>query len=258
MKILVCVRSVPDLDSSFAINPEGTGYVEEGLAFGVNEYDMYAMEEAVRIKESLKDVAITVLSAGPERAEAEIKKAMALGADSGARIDFPAYSSADALETASLIAAWAGDKKFDLVMCGVMSEDLMRCQTGPMLAQLLGMPCATTVVEMSIREDCKGLECARELETGTRERVFLPLPALVTIQSGINTPRYASLSNVLRVKKTVIPSVAAASLGTVKTCRAGLRSGLAPRSGKCEFIEGDAEKAAEELIDRIRAGTQLL
>ena len=252
MKILVCVKSVPETESIFRINPAGNSYDQSGLQYKVNDYDLAAVEEAVRIKEKFKDVEVTVLSIGPARVEAEIRKAMGLGCEHGLRIDEPEANTKDALEIASYIAAWAKDKKFDLIFCGVMSEDLQQCSTGPMIAQLLKLPCATTVVSITFSDDRNKIICQRELEAGVRENVELPLPALVTIQTGINIPRYASLSNVLRVRKMQIPAIPANKLAAAKVSDSVVKASLPERSKVCEFLEGDPEKVAEQLIEKIR------
>jgi len=253
MKILVCIKSVPDRASSFRVNAAGASYDESGVVFGVNEYDLYAMEEAVRIKERFREVEITALTVGPPRAEAALRQAMTLGAEHGIRIDDTERPASDALAAASLIAAWARPQNFDLILAGVISEDLQRGQTGPMLAQLLGLPCATTVAAVKMAEDRKSLIAERELEGGIREQVVLPFPALLTIQSGINTPRYASLTNALRVKQLTIPVVRAASLGPVRSCETLLRAYLPERNPACEFLQGDLVEVAEKLIEKVRA-----
>lgn len=253
MKILVCIKAVPDNESRFKINREGTGYDDAGLCFRVNEYDMFAMEEAVRIRERLGDAEITVVTVGPVRARQQLKKAMALGADHAVLIEDETRTSGGAMMVASLIAAWSGDKRFDLILCGVMSEDLQQCQTGPMLAALLALPWATTVIAEKIADDRKSITCERELEGGVRERIFLPLPALLTIQSGINAPRYASLTNVLRVKEYEVPVIAAASLGAGGKSRGRVRAFIPAPTGACEMIEGGLEEAAAKLLDKIRA-----
>jgi electron transfer flavoprotein beta subunit len=164
----------------------------------------------------------------------------------------------DALSVASLIAAWAKPQQFDLVLAGVMSEDLQRCQVGPMLAQLLNLPCATTVVKIDFSKNRKKIVCERELEAGARERVELPLPALLTIQSGINIPRYASLSNVLRVKKIEIPVMLASELGKSQRCEKIEKAFLQEQSAVCEFLKGDPSQVADDLIDRIRSRLHIL
>jgi len=159
---------------------------------------------------------------------------------------------------ANLLAAWAGPQKFDLILCGVMSEDLQRGQVGPMLAQLLNYPCATTVISLQLSQDRKKILCERELEQGLREKVELPLPALLTLQTGINIPRWASLSNVLRVKKMEIAAFPAAELGRVQSCEKLVRAYLPERSRKCEFLEGDSASVADRLLSEIRSRVKVL
>lgn len=253
MKIAVCIKEVPDKESGFKLNQERTTYEESGLNFVVNEYDLYAMEEAVRIKERFKDVEITVVSVGPLRAEKAIRKALALGGDYGVLIDDSKSPCEDSLSVASLIASWAEDKEFDLILCGLMSEDFQRYQTGPMLAQLLKIPFATAVISLNIYPEKKKLTCERELEGGLREKVELPLPALLTVQTGINTVRYASLSNVLRAKELKIELISSESLGAIQRCERTIRAYLAEPSSSCEFLEGELDEVAEKLLERIRA-----
>lgn len=257
-KILVTVKSVPDASSRFAIDTTGKSYDPAGLVFHVNEYDLFAMEEAVRIRERLGSVEITALTVGPPPAEDQLRKAMGLGADRGVLIHYSNGPAIDAFSTASIIAAWARDKNFDLILCGVMSEDIQRCQTGPMLAQFLGLPCATTVMSMEIDQEWKKLTCHRELEGGAREGVEMDLPALVTVQSGINMPRYASLSNVLRVKAMSIPRIEAADLAAAAPAEAVERAFIPERAPQCEMIEGTLEEAARALLEKIRARVPVL
>jgi electron transfer flavoprotein beta subunit len=257
MKILVCIKSVPDNDSKFIASDSGAGYHEEGLTWKVNEYDMFAMEEAVRIKETFEDVEIICVTVGPPRAEDQLRKAVCLGADSGVLIDDSECDASSALSIASLISSFGRDKSFDLVFTGVMSEDLQRCQTGPMLAELMGLPFASTIISLVI-DGGKSLVCERELEGGLREKFQIAMPALLTIQSGINIPRYASLSNVLRVKKLEIPKISANELGTPESSEILLKSYEPRRESKCEFILGNAEEAALVLIEKIRSRVPVL
>jgi electron transfer flavoprotein beta subunit len=258
MRILVCIKAVPERDSALGVKASGDFYEEAGLKFRVNDYDLCAMEEAVRVKEKLGEAKITVVSVGPSRVEEQIRKALSLGGAYGVRIDDTAAPARDALSVANLLAAWAGPQKFDLILCGVMSEDLQRGQVGPMLAQLLNYPCATTVISLQLSQDRKKILCERELEQGLREKVELPLPALLTLQTGINIPRWASLSNVLRVKKMEIAAFPAAELGRVQSCEKLVRAYLPERSRKCEFLEGDSASVADRLLSEIRSRVKVL
>jgi len=258
MRILVCVKSVPDLESNFRINSEGNFYEPSGLKFHLNEYDLYAIESAVRIKEQFKDTKITVISVGPSRVEAEIKRAMELGADEGVRIEANEGEMQDAVWVAGLIASFAKGKNFELILCGVMSEDLGGAQVGPMTAQLLKIPYASTVIAFNLLKERNLIICERELEQGERDKVEISLPALLTIQSGIYPLRYPSLSNKLRVKHLKIPCLVIENLWGKNRVEHKARAYFPERIAGCEFLEGTAEKIAEQLIEKIRARLNIL
>lgn len=258
MRILVCVKSVPDLESIFRLNSQGNFYEPSGLKFHINEYDLYAIESAVRVKERFKDARITVISVGPSRVEAEIKKAMELGADEGFRIDVDDAQAEDAFWVSGLIASFAKERGFELILCGVMSQDLERAQVGPMVAQLLRIPYASTVIALNLLKERNLIICERELEQGEREKIEVPLPALLTIQSGIYPLRYPSLSNKLRVKHLKIPSLPPKNLWFSKRIEPNTRAYFPEVSSGCEFLEGDAEKVAEQLVEKIRARLNIL
>ena len=201
MKILVCVKQVPDMESAFQVNPQGSDYEEEGLIFRVNTYDETAIEEAVLIKEARDDVQITALSVGPHRVRQALRRALEFGVDRGVHIPVAAGQVLNPLQIASMIAAFVRKEPFALILFGVMSEDLQQYQTGPTFAALMGLPWATTVIAESIRNQETRVRVERELEGGRREIIELPQPAVLTVQSGINIPRYPSLSNKLRARK---------------------------------------------------------
>ncbi len=240
------------MDSRFKPADDAARYDEAGLSFRPNEYDLYAMEQALRVREDLGEAAITVVSVGPPRVEAQLRRVLGMGGDYGVIIDDSDDPAPDALSIASLIGAWAGDKDFDLILCGVMSEDMQRSQTGPALAETLGIPSVTTAVSLSAMEGGKFFRCERELEGGVRERFQVRAPALFAVQSGINSPRYPSLSNVLRVKRMEIPRVPAGSLGAKRPPGAEIKVLEPRREGKCEFLEGGLEEIADALIERMR------
>lgn len=258
MKALVCVKQVPDMESAFRVARSGVGYDSEGLVFRMNSYDEFACEEAARIKENFGGVEVCAITVGPPRAQAVVRRALEFGADRAVHIVTPESSALDALETASLIASWASDNFFDLVLAGVMSEDYQRCATGPMLAALLDIPCATTVVHLEIATDCKTLVAERELEAGRREMVGMPLPCLITVQSGINTPRYPSLTNKLRAKKAEIETIASHDLPKPNKCEISQLTYLPPPTGAVVVLEGTLERQAEELVRIIHGKTNAI
>ncbi len=258
MNILVCVKQVPDTESTFRIHDDGKGFDEAGIVFRINSYDEIAVEEAVRIKEERQQVAITALTVGPPRAGAVVRRALELGADHGVHIVTDDGQYLDSLQTASCIASFARGRGFDLILCGVMSEDEQSCQTGPMAAALLDLPCATTVISERIPEDEPVVRVERELEGGRRQVVELPLPSVLTLQSGINRPRYPSLSNKLRARKQELETFDAAGMYKDRQCRELVRVSLPPPSKSGIFLEGTLEEKAEALIQILHEKTDVL
>ena len=192
MKILVCVKQVPDLESRFKPNAAGIWYDEADLAFRMNEYDEYAVEQAVRLREQQGDTAdVTVLSIGPDRVGETIKKALAMGCDRGVHVQDPTALLKDPWQIAGIIAAVATDKGFDLIFTGMQSQDRGSAQVGVLVAELLGISCATTLVGFAYEDGT--VTARRELEGGIKGVVKLKLPALVTCQLGLNVPRYPTL-----------------------------------------------------------------
>lgn len=258
MKILVCVKQVPDMESLFRINAQGNGYEESGLVFRMNDYDVYAVEEAVRIKETWENVDVTALSIGPGRAEQVVRRALEIGADRGAHILLPEGSRPDGLQTATLIASFAEKRSFDLLLFGIMSEDAQRCQTGPMVAALLDLPFASTVISQKLTDGRTGIMVEREQEAGRREVVYLPLPCLLTIQSGINLPRYPSLSNKLRARGQELETLHCKSFDLKEMCEIPVRTYHPPPLQEGIFIEGNMEDQAEQLVRLIHERTDVL
>jgi electron transfer flavoprotein beta subunit len=257
VRILVCVKQVPDSESTFRVDEQGKGFDEAAILFRTNSYDEYAVEEAVRIKEERPQVEITALTVGPRRAEAVVRRALELGADHGAHLLTQSGQGMDSLRTASRIASFAREGDFDLILCGVMSEDEQCCQTGPMAAALLGLPYATTVISQSILEGGRRVRVERELEGGRRQVVELPLPAVLTVQSGINRPRYPSLSNKLRARKQELQEINSVGMSPDRQCQELVRVCLPSASETGVFLEGSLEEKAEALVRIIHEKTDL-
>jgi electron transfer flavoprotein beta subunit len=258
MKILVCVKQVPDMESAFQINARGDGFEEQGIVFRVNPYDEYALEEAVQIKESRAEVEITALSAGPPRVEAVVRRALELGADRGVHLLTQDSKRMDAMETASAIAFFAAGEGFHLLLFGVMSEDEQRCQTGPMTAARLGLPYVTNVISERLSPNTQSITVERELEGGCRETVTMPLPAVLTVQSGINRPRYPSLTNKLRARKQDLQVLEISEMPPLQRCEELVRAHLAPRPEAACFLQGNMEEQAEQLVQIIHEKTDVL
>ena len=254
----MCVKQVPDPESTFRVDEQGKGFDEAGILFRMNSYDEFAMEEAVQIKEQRPQVEVTAVTVGPARAEAVVRRALELGADHGAHLVTKSGQGMDSLLTASRIAAFAKEKAFDLILCGVMSEDEQCCQTGPMVAALLGLPYATTVISESILDGERLVRVERELEGGRRQVVELPLPAVLTVQSGINRPRYPSLSNKLRARKQELEELDSAGTSPGRQCQELVRACLPPPSKTGVFLEGSLGEKAEALVQVIHEKTDVL
>lgn len=256
MKLLVCIKQVPDLEARFRINAAGTWYAEEDLAWRLNEYDEYAVEEAVRLRERYPDGELVVLSLGPERVREALKKALAMGADRAVHIQDDQAYSRDPRQIASAIAGYARSEGFDAIFTGLQSQDRGSAQVGVLLAGLLGLPAVTTVVGF----DCDGASATvrRELEGGVKALVRVRLPALFTCQLGLNTPRYPTLPNIMKAKKKEIIALAYGALAQGEALAETTRLAFPEKKGGALVLEGEAGQQAEQLIAILQDKTTVL
>ncbi|MDJ0766557.1 MAG: hypothetical protein QNJ97_26520 [Myxococcota bacterium] len=250
MKILVCVKEVPDADGPCEIDQAQLWIASsDKFDYRMNRYDEYALEEAVLLKEMFHDVTVDAITVGPDRAAAILKKSLGKGADNGIHvvINAPGYLPPSVI--ASLIARYAADKAYDLILTGVMAEDDMQCLTGPLLAAKLSMPCAVSVMKTGLNLKERTIAVESEMAGGMREKALLRLPALCTIQSGINRPRYPSLSNVMRAKtQQLITSNPPNDMASVATERMlAIDYPITTRQGR--LLQGTIDEKAEELLD---------
>jgi len=249
MKILVCIKQVPDSSDTLQID-ERTGlpsYTEDA-AFRMNRFDEFALEEALLIKERLSETLVDALSVGPQRVSATVQRAMGMGADHGIHILDAADGYRSPFTVAFLIAACVRARNYDLIMTGVMAEDTMASQTGQLIAALLDLPCASSVIKEEVLSERAQIAVEREVEGGSRERVNLKLPAVLTIQPGINFPRYPSFSKVMRARTYAQEIIRAEDLAIEEpreSCRR-VRIPDAPSQGV--FIEGSPREKAQKLI----------
>jgi electron transfer flavoprotein beta subunit len=257
MKLLVCIKQVPDLESRFKPNAEGTWYNEADLAWRMNEYDEYAVEQAVQLREQLGDPAeLTVLSIGPDRVVEAIKKTLAMGADNAVHIQDPAAATKDPWQIASIIAAYAKGKGFDLIFTGMQSQDRGSAQVGVTVAELLGYPCATTLVGFAF--DNGTVTAKRELEGGIKGVVKLKTPALVTCQLGLNIPRYPTLPNIMKAKRKEITAIAVADLLAVEPLATTSSFHPPAKKGGGIVLEGDVDNLVDQLIAILKDKTAVL
>ena len=248
MKILVCVKQVPETEASIAIDPSGRG-VETDLIneWKMNRYDEAAVEEALRIKEAYPDTIIDIISVGPPRSENVIKRAIGMGADSGIHIVTDYFHEPGPFVTAAWIAEYA--RGCDLILTGVMSEDAMQGLVGPLIAENLSLPCSTAVIFEKLGPEKSRVYIEREIEGGFREQLELNLPAVLTVQTGINQPRYPSLSNLLRANNTELVTVDAATLiHPAENCKV-IRSAYPRKLREGLFLEGSQHDKVEQLLD---------
>ena len=250
MNILVCIKEVPVGEMRLRVDGSGQ-WIEAGRDddYVMNRYDEFALEEAVRIKEHLAGTTVEVLSVGPDRCRAAIRRALAKGADTGIHIQGPESGCLSAGEVAAAIAGFCRSRAYDLVLTGVISEDLMQGVTGPLLAARLGMPCAAAVIRQRVAPDRGTVQAACELESGWTVDVRLALPALLTIQSGINRPRYPSLSNMMRSRHQELKTLPLPPLAGVENEPRVTALSEPAVSSDANFLQGSPEEKADALLD---------
>jgi electron transfer flavoprotein beta subunit len=250
MKIIVAIKQVPVRDSQLRVDANGRWIQENDLSFEINEPDAYALEEALQLKEKHGGEVIA-LCAGPARASQTIREALAKGADRAIHIEDENLQSLDALGTAQLLAKAVEPEKADLILTGLQSDDLGYGQTGVVLAELLGLPHGTLI--MAVEKLDNAIKVKRELENGWFQNVELPLPAVLTIQSGINKLRYATLMGIKKAKTKEIKSVKVTDLGVGSAQVAKIeRIYLPQRSKQTQMLEGSVKEQAAKLVEKLR------
>lgn len=256
MKIGVCIKQVPAKDAPLAIVEGGAWIRESDIGFETNEPDSFALEEALRLKEK-HGGEVVAISMGPERAKQTLKEALAKGAERGIHIFDPEFFKLDPLTSARSFAAAIQSENFDLILTGLQSDDQGFGQTGVLLAELLGRPHATII--MAIEVSGSALKLKRELEAGWFQWVEVPLPLVLTIQSGINKPRYATLKGIMAAKKKEITTLDRAALGISDRRTQQIQRIYVPqKSKKTEFITGSPKEAAAKLIEKLRHEARVL
>jgi len=255
MKIAVCIKQVPAKDAPLAIT--NSNWIREtDIGFEMNEPDSYALEEALRLKEK-HGGEVVVVSMGPERVKQTIKEALAKGADRGMHIADDKAFTLDPLGAAKSLAAAIGREKPDLLLTGLQSDDQGFGQTGVLLAELLALPHATIIMQIEVQGD--HLRVKRELEAGWFQHVELPLPAVLTIQSGINKVRYATLKGIMGAKKKEIMTIPRDSLGVVHEPTERVERIYVPlKTKKTEFLTGTPKETAAKLLEKLRHEARVL
>ncbi len=261
MKIVVCVKQVAALDEEFELREDGLGVEPDCLEWDLNEWDSFSLEAALQLREQTggdgdEVVAVTV---GDEEAEEALLGCLARGADRAVRVwDEDVLARGDVLATACALAAAVTREQPDLVLCGVQSSDAVNGATGTALAGLLGLPRVAVVKQLELDAQAGALTVARELEGGLVERLRIALPALLTIQTGINEPRYATLRAIKQAREKPLESLEPGDLGLdpgelTQIAGAQLQT-LAPpeRGAGAEMLDGSPAELAGRILELIR------
>jgi electron transfer flavoprotein beta subunit len=250
MKIIVAIKQVPLRDSPLQVASSGLWIDEEALSFEINEPDAYALEEALQLKEK-HGGEVVVLCAGPERAAQTIREALAKGADRAIHIQAEDLTKFDTLGIGKLLAEAVRPENPDLILTGLQSDDLGSGQTGVVMAELLGVPHSTIIMQVEV--DGARIRVKRELEDGWFQHIGMPLPAVLTIQSGSNKLRYATLMGIKKAKTKEIRRVTPADLGGAPASVAAIAKVYAPHKQKqAQIFEGAAKTAAAQLVEKLK------
>jgi electron transfer flavoprotein beta subunit len=247
MKIAVCIKQVVTREWQLRVAESGTWIRDSDASFELNEPDAYALEEALRLKEK-HGGEVVVCSAGPARAAQVIREALARGADRAIHVESDALATADAFTVAEALASAISSDQFDLVLTGLQSDDQGFGQVGVVLAEKLGMPHATIIMEVQAADGA--LRVKRELEGGWFQWMSLPMPALLTIQSGINQLRYATLKGIMAAKKKEIRKVTPAAAST--PMQRTLRVYFPEKAKQTQMIGGSPADAAKQLVTKLK------
>jgi electron transfer flavoprotein beta subunit len=250
MKIVVAIKQVPVRDSQLRIDTNQHWIQEDDLSFEINEPDAYALEEALQLREK-HGGEVVALCAGPARAAQTIREALAKGADRAIHIEDETLKQFDTLGIAHLLAGALKAENPDLILTGLQSDDLGYGQTGVVLAELLGVPHSTIIMQVEVQDG--SIKVKRELESGWFQHIEMPLPAVLTIQSGINKLRYATLMGIKKAKTKEIRKATLSEIGAPQAAAAKLERVYVPQKSKhTQIFEGDAKAAAAQLVEKLK------
>lgn len=264
MKIVACIKEVPDTATVIKIGPDGKDIVRDGIEFIVNPYDEFAVEEALRIKEKFGEGEVVVVSLGPERATEAIRKCLAMGADRAVHLCDKAFDGSDTYATALALALAIQKEGFDLILCGKQAVDGDEAQVGASIAEILGIPQVSLVIKLEISPDKKTAIAQRQVE-GATEIIECKLPALFTAQKGLNEPRYPSLKGIMGAKKKPLTVLKSADLGLDAGCvgpagsfTAIQKLSLPPVRPAGKVLEGEQDQVVQELVRALKEDDKVL
>jgi len=248
MKIVVAVKQVPERDAVVRVDASGRGLDEGDVAWTMNEPDAYALEEALQLKERTGDGEVVVVSVGPERVVSTLREALAKGADRAVHVVVESLVERDTLDVARLLVSAIEGEKADLVLTGLQSDDLGAGQTGVVMAELMGVPHATLVLGVDVVD--RGIKVKRELEDGWFQQVEMGLPALLTVQSGGNKLRYATLMGIKRARTKETKEVEGAAAGA--RVDEVVRVVVPLRVKSIEMLTGSVDEIAAGVVERLK------
>jgi electron transfer flavoprotein beta subunit len=265
LKLVALIKNVPDTEAKIKINADGTGIETQGIKFVMNPYDEYAVEEALLIREKLKDdTTVTVISLGPDRVVESLRTALAMGADDAIHVNDPALEGGDSMANARVLAEVLKTLGPDIVFCGKQGIDYDAAQTPAAVAEHLGIPQSLITIDFELNENKTTAVAKRRVEGGD-EVVELTLPALISCEKGLNEPRYASLPGIMKAKKKEIKTVALAdlSLDAADVGQAGSKTDILkyhplPERPAVKMIGGEAPDAAKELVKLLREEAKVI
>jgi electron transfer flavoprotein beta subunit len=255
MKIMVCLKQVPHQDARLDINGDGSWIKEDNIKFEINSYDTYALEEALRIKDA-GTADVLVVSIGPERVTQALRTALGMGADRAIHVKDPATEGSDALGIAKILAAIAKQENPDLIFMGLMADDGNFASVPPMLAELAGIPHATGAVAVSRSNGTFTVD--REIDGGASEVVELKTPCLISVQTGLNQVRYASLKGIMAAKKKPLDVKTAADLGVGDQVGASAakikiqKVAPPPKGDRADILSGSTADVVAGLVSKIK------
>jgi len=255
MKIMVCLKQVPHQDARLDVRPDGSWIQEDNIKFEINSYDTYALEEALRIKDA-GQAEVVVVSIGPDRVTQSLRTALGMGADRAVHVKDPEADASDPLGVAKILAAIAKAENPDLVLMGLMADDGNSAAVPPMLAELLNFASTTSV--MKVTRSNGAIRAERELEGGALEVVDLTGPTVLSVQTGINQVRYASLKGIMAAKKKPIDTKSLADLGLsgkvgAAAAKMKIEKVYHPAKGKgAEMVTGSTDEIVNKLVGKIK------
>ena len=260
MKLLTCLKEVPDRDTRYEINAAGTGIKSSDLTFEIGECDEYSLEESLKLREE-HGGEVAILTLGPQRAEKSIRKGLAMGADRAILVRDDEGRATTPHAVAKVLAEALKEEEYDLILTGTQSDDWSYAQTGVLLAELLGLPHATIVMEIRADPAQKKVKALREMESGWFQWVELPMPSVLTIQAGISQIRYASLKGIMQAKKKEIRNIALSDLNVDLSSLPQvevLKVYLPEVEKKAEILQGATEEVVEQLVEKLKKEAKVL